>query len=71
MDILPCGLVQHGFHLLYLISTEVNHGEMNPAILLDAHFSKRKRQEMWEGHFNEAESHKSPELAFKSYVISL
>lgn len=39
---LPCGLVQRGFHLVYLISTKVDNGEMNSAILLDAHFSEAK-----------------------------
>lgn len=39
---LPGGLVQHGFHLVYLISTKVDHSEMNLAVLLDAHFSESK-----------------------------
>lgn len=34
---LPGGLVQHRFHLVYLISTKVDNGKVNPAILLDAH----------------------------------
>lgn len=37
---LPGGLVQRGLHLVYLIPTEVDDSEMNPAVLLDAHFSE-------------------------------
>ena len=41
---LPGGLVQHGFHLVNLILTKVDHGEMNPAVLLDANFSEPKKK---------------------------
>jgi len=41
---LPGGLIQHSFNLVYLISTKVDNSEMNPAVLLNAHFSKPKRQ---------------------------
>lgn len=42
--ILPGGLIQHSFHLVYLISTEVDNSEVNPAVLVDAHFSEPKAQ---------------------------
>ena len=41
---LPGGLVQHGFHLVYLISTKVDHSEMNPAVQLDANFSEPEKE---------------------------
>lgn len=41
---LPGGLVQQGLHPIDLISTKVDNGQMNPAVLLDAHFSDPKTQ---------------------------
>lgn len=39
---LPAGLVQYCFHLVDLISTKVDHGEMNPVIMLNAHLSEQQ-----------------------------
>lgn len=39
--LVPGGLIQHGFHLIDLVSTEVDHSEVDPAVLSDAHFSKQ------------------------------
>lgn len=38
----PGGLIQHSLHLVNLISTKVDHSEVNPAVLLDANFSEPK-----------------------------
>lgn len=38
----PGGLIQHSLHLIDLISTEVDHSEVDPAVLSKAHFSKSK-----------------------------
>lgn len=38
----PGGLIQHSLHLIDLISTEVDHSEVDPAVLSDAYFPKPK-----------------------------
>lgn len=40
----PGRLVQHGFNLVYLIPTEVDHSEVNPAVLPDTHVPEPKHR---------------------------
>lgn len=59
---LPAGLVQYCFHLVDLISTKVDHSEMNPVVMLNAHLSEQQPKNRHINTYHEARN--SHRLAF-------